>query len=294
MTKNLTIIIVTFNSSEVIANCLSKLNVKKYDVIVVDNASTDNTVEIVLKNFSDVKIIKSEKNIGYGRANNIALRQIKTEFSLILNPDAFIFEEDIDKALEVMQQDEKVALLGPLLLTKYPKSKQDIEKQMSVVNGNLIKKNSQYLSVKYIIGAVLFLKMSVFKEIGFFDEEIFLYYEDDEISWKVIKNGYKAVILPNIFGFHIGHGSSGSNLRSIYKRFWHRSLSKLYWKKKQKGSFIATKSAIRLVILFLFKSILSLITLNLKNAVKNLASCFGSIAFLFNIKAFDKNGNARG
>ena len=135
--------------------------------------------------------------------------------------------------------------------------------------------------------------MSVFKKIGFFDENIFLYYEDDEISWRTVQSGYKAAIMSDALGFHIGQGSSGGKLRNIYKRFWHRALSKLYWKKKQKGKFTAIKSAIRLVIVFFIKSIFYATTFNPKKTVENFASCCGSFSFLIGLKAFDKNDNPR-
>jgi GT2 family glycosyltransferase len=292
--KDLTIVIVTFNSAAIIKNCLSKLNFEKYDVVVVDNASTDNTALIVERDFPKTKIIKSEKNIGYGRGNNLALREVKTEFALILNPDAYVGGEAIERVLQVIGGDEKVALAAPLLLSKNPIDEEDKTNQLKIVESNAIEKFADFISVKYIIGAAVFLKMSVFEKIGFFDEEIFLYYEDDEITWRAVKNGFKAAIIPDVFAFHIGHASSGSSLRGTYKRFWHRALSKLHWKKKQKGKFSATKSALRLVLVFFIKTIFYLIIFNTNKAVANIASCFGSFAFLINMKAFDKNDNARG
>jgi len=292
--KNLTIIIVSFNSSSVIKNCLEKINFSKYNVVVVDNSSLDNTCQVVSDNFPQVKIIKLNKNIGYGRANNVALGQVETEFAMILNPDAFILETEIEKVLLSLQKTSQIALAAPLLLQNYPALEEDKIKQLKVVESNLLKRCDEYLSVRYIIGAILFLRMSVFKKIGFFDENIFLYYEDDEISWRVIKNGYQAVIIPSAQGFHIGQGSSGGKLRNIYKRFWHRALSKLYWKKKQKGNFAAVKSAIRLMILFFIKSIFYTATFNHKKAVENFASSCGSFSFLIGLKAFDKNDNPRG
>jgi N-acetylglucosaminyl-diphospho-decaprenol L-rhamnosyltransferase len=291
--KNLTIIITTFNSKNVIFQSLSKINFAKYDVIVVDNHSQDQTIDIIEQNFSQIKLIKLAKNIGYGRANNIALRQTETDFAMILNPDAFILEEDIEAILTLMQKQQEIALAGPLLLQHHPILEDDRIKQMKIVESNLIDRFDEYLSVKYIIGAILFLRMSIFKQIGFFDENIFLYYEDDEISWRAIKNGYKAAIIPSAIGFHIGHGSSGGSIRTIYKRFWHRSLSKLYWKKKQKGKLVAIKSGVRLVIVFLIKSLFYIIALNPKKATANFASCLGSFSFLIGIKAFDKNNNPR-
>ncbi|MES2677074.1 MAG: glycosyltransferase family 2 protein [Pseudomonadota bacterium] len=294
MNKNLTIIIVSFNSSKIIKSCLEKINFSKYNVVMVDNASSDDVVQIVATNFPQVKIIKLAKNIGYGRANNVALRLVETEFALILNPDAFIFEEDIETILSELQKTPQIALAAPLLLPNYPALEEDKIKQLQIVEANLLERFDEYLSVKYIIGAILFLRMAVFKEIGFFDENIFLYYEDDEISFRTIQSGYKAAIIPTAQGFHIGHGSSGGKLRNIYKRFWHRALSKLYWKEKQKGKFAAIKSAIRLVILFFIKSIFYSTTFNSKKTVENFASCCGSAAFLMGLKAFDKNDNPRG
>ena len=294
MQINLTIIIVSFNSAKIIKSCLEKINFSKYDVVVVDNSSLDNTTQIISENFPQVKIIKLDKNIGYGRANNVALRMIKTEFAMILNPDAFILEEDIEIILSLLQKTPDIALAGPLLLQNYPILESDKTKELKIIESNLLERCDEYLSVKYIIGAILFLRMSVFQKISFFDENIFLYYEDDEISWRVVQSGYKAAIIPSAQGFHIGQGSSGSNLRNIYKRFWHRALSKLYWKEKQKGKFVATKSAIRLMIVFFIKSIFYGAILNYKKAIENIASCFGSIGFLIGLKAFDKSDNPRG
>ncbi len=262
--------------------------------MVVDNASSDNTIQTVADNFPQVKIIKLDKNIGYGRANNAALGQVKTEFAMILNPDAFILEDEIGKVLSLLQITPQIALAGPLLLQNYPVLEDDQIKQLKIVESNLLERFDEYLAVKYIIGAILFLRMSVFKEIGFFDENIFLYYEDDEISWRTVQSGYKAAIIPSAQGFHIGQGSSGGRLRNIYKRFWHRALSKFYWKQKQKGKLAAIKSAIRLAIVFFIKSIFYTITLNPKKAVENLASACGSLSFLMGLKAFDKNDNPRG
>ena len=261
---------------------------------MVDNASSDNVVQVVETNFPQVKIIKLDKNIGYGRANNVALRLVETEFALILNPDAFIFEEDIEKILLQLQKKPQIALAAPLLLPNYPALEDDKIKQLKIAESNLLKRCDEFLAVKYIIGAILFLRMKVFKEIGFFDENIFLYYEDDEISFRTVKSGYEAAIIPTAQGFHIGQGSSGNRLRNIYKRFWHRALSKLYWKQKQKGKFAAIKSAIRLIIVFFIKSIFYSTTFNPKKAVENFACLCGSSAFLIGLNAFDKNDNPRG
>jgi len=290
---SLTIVIVTFNSSEIIKQSLENIDCNKYSVIIVDNASTDNTVAVIESNFPSLKIIKNSKNIGYGRANNIALRQVETEFAMILNPDAFIFEKEINFIISSLQDAKEVAIGAPLLLNSYPPNELDISKQNSVVKSNLIEETNQYMSVKYIIGAILFLRMSAFKKIGFFDEDIFLYYEDDEICFRALKSGYKLAIFNAVFGFHLGSGSSSYNSRVVYKRFWHRALSKLYWKEKSKSKFVAFKSAIRLSVSFLFKAIFYSLIFKKYDAVKNFASFCGSFAFILRLKSFDKNDNSR-
>ncbi len=104
MQKELTVSILTFNSAKIIAECLSNFSedaFDKYEIFVIDNASKDNTLQIVKENFPKVQIIANKQNIGFGRANNIVLRNATTEFSLILNPDAFIEELEIEKCLEI-------------------------------------------------------------------------------------------------------------------------------------------------------------------------------------------------
>lgn len=292
--KKLTIVIVAFESSRVIKDCLRNLDANKHDVVVVDNNSQDDTVKIVQENFPEVKIIKLEQNIGYGRANNVALEQVSTEFSLILNPDAIITQENIEKVLQALESHQDVAIAAPILLQKTPDRTETKEEQLKVIEFNLIQKHSDYMLVKYIIGAVMFLRMSIFREIGFFNKDIFLYYEDDEICFRAIKNGYNAAIIPSAQAFHFGHGSSSGGLRVVYKRFWHKTLSKLYWKVLQKSRLHATKSAIRITFTGFLKSFFYLIIFNVTKSVRNIASCLGALAFLVGLKAFDKNNNPRG
>ena len=101
---NLTIIILTYNSAHIIKSCLDNLNFEKYKIIVVDNASKDGTAEFVRKNFSEAQVIELSQNLGYGNGNNVALELVKTEFALILNPDAMMFEKDIETVLDVMKK----------------------------------------------------------------------------------------------------------------------------------------------------------------------------------------------
>ena len=292
--RKLTFIITTFNSAEVIDACLNKINFSNYEVIVIDNNSNDKTTEIVSQKYPLVTLIKNKKNYGYGRANNIGLRATTTPYALILNPDAFIFEEDLEKLIAMMDQNSEIAIGAPLLLNSYPLSENNRLEQIKIVNNNLIKDFGDFKAVKYIIGACEILRMDFFQKIGFFDEKIFLYYEDDEICHRTILNNKICAICVDALAYHIGQGSSGTNLRGIYRRFWHRALSKFYWKEKQKGFFNAYFSAIKLSFSFFGQAIFYGINYDSKKFSQNLGSLNGTLSYLARLSAFDKNDNPRG
>jgi N-acetylglucosaminyl-diphospho-decaprenol L-rhamnosyltransferase len=292
--RQLTFIITTFNSAEVIDACLNKINFDNYEVIVVDNNSSDKTTEIISEKYPLVNLIKNKKNYGYGRANNIGLRATTTPYALILNPDAFIFEKDLEKIIAMMDKNLEIGIGAPVLLNFYPLREDDRLQEIAVINNNLIKDFGDFKAVKYIIGACEILRMEFFKKIGFFDEKIFLYYEDDEICHRTILNNKICAVCTNALAYHIGQGSSGTNLRGIYRRFWHRALSKFYWKEKQKGFFNAYFSAIKLSLSFLFQAIFYGVIFNSKKLFQNLGSLNGTLSYLIRLSAFDNNDNPRG
>lgn len=302
MNKQLTIVIVTYNSEQVIKNCLSQIDFNLYDVIVVDNASLDSTLQIVEESFSKVKIIKLDKNLGYGNGNNAGLKQVKTDFALVLNPDANISNNAIEKILEVMKSDEKIALAAPQNLKDNSLNEEELKNKLKKIEddfvnknqGNFIKEGDNFV-VKFLVGAVVFMRMSIFRQIGFYDKNIFLYYEDDEICKRVIDNSYKNVLVPSVAAFHIPGTSSKPTLRMTYKKGWHlKGWSKLYWRQINNGAFSTKIYAARLVPFLLFKVLTSILRLNLNKILSYLGALSGSFSFLIGLRAFDKKGNPRG
>lgn len=291
--KNLTIVILTYNSLHVIGECLSKINLLKYKIVVVDNASSDGTTTFVEKNFSNIELIKLDKNVGYGNGNNVALNAVDTEFALVLNPDAFISEENIEKVLDVMKKDELVASAGPLIFNQCQPSQAEIANRLKLIDGDVLgarklflKKDGDNVLVRFVVGAVLFLRTSIFKKIGFFDKNIFLFYEDDELSKRAEKNGYKNIMVLGAKALHIEGTSSKISLKTIYRRAWHfNGWSKLYWKKISKGSFAAKRSAIRLSLVYFLKTMLFLLKFDQKKIAHNFGGLCGSLAFLLGMKS---------
>lgn len=302
MNEEITIVILTYNSSEVIDHCLSGFKDGEFKIIIVDNKSSDRTLELVRSNYSFAKIIEIDKNIGYGRANNIALDIVETKYALILNPDAFIEKESILTVVNELNNDEKIAIAGPLVLKNYPldktelnELKNDINKDLSTIKDIHRKRTNNLIDVGFLTGACLFLRISVFKKIGFFDENIFMYYEDDDLCRRVNINGLKNVLIENAYAFHVGGSSSKKTLNSIFKKAWHiNGWSKLYWKKLRKGKFAAKKSSVRLVFKYLKLSLFSLVKFDLNKFLSQSGALCGSFAFLIGLSAFNSKGEGRG
>ena len=282
MNKDLTIIIVTFNSSEVIEQCLSCLNLAKYDVVVVDNASADNTSQIVSEKFPQVKLIQSDKNLGYGRANNIGLRQAQTDFALILNPDAFILEESTEITLKVLKNNLDIALASPIIF------------RTEAAEATIAPAVGDYKIANFIIGGVLFMRLEVFRKIGFFDEDFFMFAEDSDLSDRSIKNGYKNVIINKAKAFHSGGGSSKKSLRNTHRRFWHLGWSKSKYKQVRKGKLQTIRATARLSLVYFCEGIFYFLVGNVNKSVSKFAFSSGCFSFLIGLKAFKKDGTPRG
>lgn len=288
----LTIITVTFESAGIIRQCLSHINFDKYHSIIVDNASQDDTVAIVKKEFPRTQIIQSSKNNGYGRANNLALRQCESEYALILNPDAFLFEEDIEKILQLMDENPQIAMASPLIYPQYPISAEQIQKRLNGFSTEILQQG--FLPQMFIAGGVLFMRMEVLRKIGFFSEEFFMFAEDNELCDRVIAAGYKNVIVTGAKSFHQSGRSSAPNLRNRYRRFWHLGWSKSLYRRRRKNFFNAKRSTARLTIVYFCQGLFALVKGDKLRATSKFAFSCGCLASLIGLKAFDKNDNPRG
>jgi len=293
----LSIIIVTYNSSKLIKSCLEAVsNIDQIKIYVVDNKSSDNTLEIVKNNFPQIDIIINSKNLGFSRANNLALKLVKTKFALVLNVDARINQEDIFKTIKILEQNPKIAIAGNVVHNC--KIDNDKISQISPCPKNLMQlkglQNNQYYINKFVTGAGMFLNMEIMQKIGFFDEGFFLYCEDNEICKRVQKKGYQTAIIKDTRLIHIGGNSSKISPQELKKIYWHRfGWSKLYYSEKIYNKFIARIKAIRMIIKFSLTIMLEYIKTQ-KISLHYLQGLKGCIGYFFGEKAFDKNDNPRG
>jgi len=200
--KKLTIIYVTYNSKNVISSSLDLLEYNKnnFEVIVVDNKSSDGTAEFLQKKYPDIKVIKSDKNNGFGKGNNIGLREVKTNYALILNPDVEYKGADILLQLQEHKKLKKCAISGPAA-----------EDRRYIESEKIIKDKTRWL-----VGAVMMFDMKKLKDIGFFDDEFFLYYEETDLCDRALARGYEIYCFNSIEAKHEEGSSSAPSDKVEY------------------------------------------------------------------------------
>ena len=222
--KDITVIITTFNSDDKINQCLKSID-KQTKVVVVENSDRADFKNKIERDFTNVSCILSGSNLGYGAGNNIGLKKTSTKYALILNPDATLDQFALSNFFEATKKITNFAIMGPLIQDDQDKNK----------NKNFEK--NKLLEVENLKGFAMFLNLSEFKDIGFFDEDFFFYFEEIDLCKRVINKGKKIYLLQDI---KIHHGGSKSHKESIDKemelsRNWHWMWSTFNFHKKHKG-----------------------------------------------------------
>lgn len=230
--------IVVYNSSNVIEKCLSQLidYLPQFsEIIVVDNDSPDDSAEIVSKKFPLVKVIKSDKNLGFAGGHNLAKGIIKGEYWFILNPDAFLEKNGLAKLVEIMNENPEIGILSPNIVNS---EKSEISNSLAFpsiiipflevtrllklfpgkIRGKLLKVPSlisgDLIELDWVPGTAVLARKEIIDKVGSFSEDFFMYAEDVELCWRIKNNGWKVVMAKNIRVEHIGGVSSKNKTRN--------------------------------------------------------------------------------
>ena len=222
MKKNplVSVIIVNYNGKHHLEKCLPSLNAIDYtnvETILVDNNSTDGSIEFVEKSFSSIKITKLDKNYGFAEPNNIGAKIAKGEFILFLNNDTMVTSNFITELVKVINQDPKNVICQSLLL----KSNGEVDSSGDFVDtlGRAYSSRNKTTEVKEILsarGASMLIRKKSFIELGGFDKNFFASFEDVDIGWRAWIWGYKVVLAPNSIVYHIG-GQTTKNISAKVK-----------------------------------------------------------------------------
>ncbi len=207
------IIILNYNAGELLINCVESVFQTEYsnfEVIVVDNISSDNSHKKCKEKFEKIHLIENSKNFGYCEGNNIGIRKAKGEFIVILNPDTIVKPNWLDEFL-IAHSKFGDALYQPKILSLY-------EKEILQSTGNMIhlfgfgfardkgiRDKNQYKEIEkigYASGTCLFTSSKVLDKIGLLDPFLFLYHDDLDLGWRAAQLGINSYFVPNVTIFH--------------------------------------------------------------------------------------------
>lgn len=278
---DLTVIIVTYNSAHcmsALAGALSSLP----HVIIVDNASDDDCAGTAEREMPNATVIRNPRNLGFGAANNVALRQANTSHALLLNPDCLPTAEFLNGLLDAAHRFPDAAIIAPHLLRRTG----DIEVSYRWPNTLWTSKGAAAegpCCVGFVCGAAMLLNLRAMEDIGFFDETFFLYYEDEDLCQRVFASKKQIVLVPQVTVQHLSRSSvrGASPFRSEFIRGYHHVQSKLIFAAKHVGADQARRLKRRTLAL----ALASLLPRLLIPFPRYLARLIGRICGLFAFKA---------
>ncbi len=234
--KEITLIIVCFNSYKLIEKNLSEIS--KFKTIIVDNSKSDE-IRLLVKGVKNINYIKTKKNLGYGKGNNLGVLESKTPFILILNPDILVESESIKILYNSYFNYENVGILAPALYDNSNNRRSN--GNLSYINREKINKknilNNQTAEgstcYQFAVGCAFLIKKDFFDEIGGFDKDLFMYFEDNDICDKTIEKNKSIIEIPESKMIHFqGLSTDKSFLQSCKLSIIHKVSEYIYYKKK--------------------------------------------------------------
>lgn len=235
---DVSVIIVTFNSEKHIEACLSSIMAHSteytYEVIVVDNASTDQTIEIV-SGFKKVFLHANQSNVGFSRANNQGIKAAQGKYLFILNPDVLVKDHCLEGLIVSLEEEPSRAIVVPKLVysngmiqesaRRFPNIFVQLISRLPVVNRFFQKQYDKYMmkdwnhlsdrKVNWVIGAAMLGRNKDIKKIGMFDESFFLYCEDIDLCYRFSKQGFTIYYLSSTILTHDYQQTSSKKLSKL-------------------------------------------------------------------------------
>lgn len=232
----LSVIILNYNVRYFLELCLKSVEASIKDIhaeiIVIDNKSSDDSCRMVKDLFPSVKLIENKDNSGFSKGNNIAVKQAKGEYICILNPDTVVAEDTFFQLIHFADSKKDLGIIGCQLIDGtghfLPESKRNIPTPKVALKKMLGFDNDYYANhinvndngkVEILVGAFMFLKKKVYNSVGGFDQDYFMYGEDIDLSYKILKAGYDNYYFGNTTVIHF-KGESTIRDAKYAKRFF--------------------------------------------------------------------------
>jgi len=244
------VIVVSYNSEAYITQCIESLlqsNYPKLEIIVVDNASSDNSIKELKKYQNKIKLISNQENIGFAGGNNLGIKNSTGEIIVLINPDAYVTSNSIRELVLPLLLDKKIMITGPKIY--YPRTTK-IQSAGGIINKNALPRHLGYgqedsyqfdypREVDYVTGAAMAIKRKLFEITGVFDTLYHpVYYEETDKCFAARKLGYKVQYVPTSIVYHHESTTLAVHSKKFLKHF-HSSRFKYIYKNYNFGEFMS-------------------------------------------------------
>jgi GT2 family glycosyltransferase len=234
-TADITPVLVTYNSAGILGWSLPSLS-RFDDVVIVDNQSHDTTADVARSLLPQARVIRADGNLGFGRANNLGIAQVRTPYALLINPDAQLQDGAIEALHAAARRYPEAAILAPVLYDE-PGVVGDFFRGPFHVrqHGPRVTPEGD-LCAEFVTGAAMLLNLDAMRGIGFFDPWFFLYFEDDDLCMRVRRAGRPIMVVHDAAMLHRTRQSSTPSARTTLRRVYCMTLSKFYITRKYFGT----------------------------------------------------------
>jgi N-acetylglucosaminyl-diphospho-decaprenol L-rhamnosyltransferase len=256
----LSIVILSYNTKDLTLECLKsissiyeeELEKKTFEIIVVDNNSSDDSIRNIKKEFlnkSYITIVENKENLGFGKGCNLGVKNSNGKYLLFLNSDTEVLDKGFLNMIQFLENNSQIAILGGKLINLDGSLQLSVGKFYNLFNllimlsgleriGFLRSSPDEIKKVDWVSGACMMVKREIFEKLSGFDEKIFMYIEDMEICYRMKKLGYETFFFPDIKLKHKSLGSSNRTFAiiNIYKGILH-----FYSKHKSHFEYMAAK-----------------------------------------------------
>jgi len=247
--NTLSIIIVNYNAKELLRKCLKSIFDKvkdiDFEIWLVDNASSDGSLEMIRKEFPKVKIIANKENVGFAKANNQTIKKADGKYIFLLNPDTVIFDENFEELIKFMEEHPEAGACGPLVLNGDGTIQRQCKRGFPTFWNSfayysglwklfsknrwwrknfggyflLSKPDNRICEVDQLSGAALMVRREILGKVGLMCEDYVMYWDDTDWCFRIKKAGWKVYFVPLVKIIHYG-GAGGVQLHAL-KNLWY-------------------------------------------------------------------------